>query len=271
MLNKRGVEQEVYFMIFEVLMIVFVSFVLFRYVNSMGDNTYFEKNYLARDLSLLTTTLLASPGNIGYTYYFDKGDISKFSYDLENGAFIVSKKESPMYFIYAEDGFRSSGIKASLSAPKQLQFSLIGNDFEIGENLQLSFGKLVCRGVDTKDEEWKKKEIVITGDRDIKKKIEDKAEFHEYNIKTEYSEKTDILVRISRNEDTGGMIKAYVNSEKNNKLACLIINKFHDKHTIKDSAIIPSTEGILLEISSDILESSFVLEIYSGIEEYFTK
>lgn len=268
MLNKRGgVETEVYFFIFGIVIIILSGVMVTMWANNAIKSTYFEKSFLSKDLALLTNTILASPGNIVYTYYFDKANISKFNYELENNAFIVSEAEkgTPIYYFYAEDRFRGGELKAVLPAPKQLQLSLTGNDFEIGEDLLPSFNKLVCRGIDTKDEEWKKKEIVITGDNEINKEIKDKANFHKFNIKTKKTGKTDLLIKIVKNENDN-TIKAYVDSEKNNKLACLIINKFDNIRSV----IIPSDE-FSLDISSNILGKSFVPEIYSGIEDYFTK
>jgi len=61
-----------------------ISFVLFSYVKSIEKDTEFQKIFLSRDLALMMNTLYSAPGNVEYTYSFDKLDLSKFKFEFKS-------------------------------------------------------------------------------------------------------------------------------------------------------------------------------------------
>lgn len=66
--GKKGIIHEMFFNIFEIVLAFIVILALFNFVNDIVKQTIFEKNYLARDLAVLTNTIYAAPGELIYNY-----------------------------------------------------------------------------------------------------------------------------------------------------------------------------------------------------------
>ena len=66
--SKKGMDIELWFNVFELVIVFVVGLVLLETVNSEVKGTTFEKNYFARDSALLINTIYASPGDIEYNY-----------------------------------------------------------------------------------------------------------------------------------------------------------------------------------------------------------
>lgn len=78
--SKKGMDIELWFNVFELVIVFVVGLVLLDTVNSEVKGTAFEKNYFARDSGLLINTIYASPGDIEYNYP-DKTD--NFIFDFK--------------------------------------------------------------------------------------------------------------------------------------------------------------------------------------------
>ena len=66
--NKKGLEHETFFTMFDVVLAVVVFLALMDYVVDVQKQTIFERNYIARDTAILINTLSAAPGDVSYTY-----------------------------------------------------------------------------------------------------------------------------------------------------------------------------------------------------------
>ncbi|MFC1753073.1 hypothetical protein ACFL96_06720 [Thermoproteota archaeon] len=78
--GKRGLKQkvlrrknasmrdEILYIIFQVMMVVFVGLMVFTYINNKTTSIGFEKRYIAMDMGLSLTAVYASPGNLIYRY-----------------------------------------------------------------------------------------------------------------------------------------------------------------------------------------------------------
>lgn len=66
--SKKAMDIELWFNVFELVIVFSAGLVLLDTVNSEARGTAFEKNYLARDSALLINTIYASPGDIEYYY-----------------------------------------------------------------------------------------------------------------------------------------------------------------------------------------------------------
>lgn len=66
--SKKGMDIELWFNVFELVIVFVAGLVLLETVNSEVKGTAFEKNYFARDSALLINTIYASPGDIEYNY-----------------------------------------------------------------------------------------------------------------------------------------------------------------------------------------------------------
>ena len=66
--SKKGMDIDLWFNVFELVIVFLAGLILLDTVNSEAKGTTFEKNYFARDSALLINTIYASPGDIEYNY-----------------------------------------------------------------------------------------------------------------------------------------------------------------------------------------------------------
>lgn len=89
--RKRGNLIEIILSPFFILLVIFtlVLFPLLNYVASIGESSYFEREFLSRDVALVMDTLIASPNNVeidynvnlGLNLTIEPGLVSSHSYD----------------------------------------------------------------------------------------------------------------------------------------------------------------------------------------------
>ncbi len=105
--NKKGISDEMFFNIFEIVLAFIVILSLFNFVTGVVKQTIFEKNYLARDASALVNTIYAAPGDLEYTYYENsKGNTFQFNF-MQNKVEVYEPQEtdssSRVFYLFAED------------------------------------------------------------------------------------------------------------------------------------------------------------------------
>ena len=163
--KKADINSELYFIAFEVFLAIIVMYALFSYIdrNTGTDSSIFEKSYLSRDLALLTNTIYAAPGNVFYIYKADKLRLPRFDIGFSNQEVTISetgKDRLPFYYPYANDLFFSNP-SLGLTKPSKIEFIKSGNDVKIGESVYLNLNKLNCPQIDTTDDNWKNKKLLI--------------------------------------------------------------------------------------------------------------
>jgi len=90
--SRKAVEHELFFNIFELVLVVIVAFALFNFVKSIEKDTLFQKTYLARDVALVVNTLYAAPGDVSYTYV-ENGHDNTYNIDFAENTVSVSSAE----------------------------------------------------------------------------------------------------------------------------------------------------------------------------------
>ena len=138
-LNKKAQTNELYLILFQIIIAVTVYWILQSYIDSVAEDTLFEKSYLSKDLALLTNTIYSSPGEINYLYINDKVELNKFEFDFNNQKVMISEIEAEekleLEYPYGEDlKFIYSGQK--LREVNQIAFSKDETHLEIGQNLK---------------------------------------------------------------------------------------------------------------------------------------
>ena len=68
MCKKRGKKGAILLTIFQIIIIAAIAIIMFVAIIDLKNNLALEKNFLVRDLAMLTSTLQAPPGNVDYTY-----------------------------------------------------------------------------------------------------------------------------------------------------------------------------------------------------------
>ena len=95
--SKKGVDIDLWFNVFEFLIVFLAAGILYETINSEAENGTFAKNYLARNSALLINTVYSSPGNIEY------------SYPQKTGSFVFDVKQNKVE-IYMSNEVTEGGI-----------------------------------------------------------------------------------------------------------------------------------------------------------------
>jgi len=154
-LNKKAQINQVYHILFQILIAIIVYWTLQHYIDSVAKDTLFEKSYLSKDLALLTDAIYSGPGEIRYLYTNERAELNKFEFDFNKQKVSVReigvKEEIPLAFPYGEDlNLQFSG--QIISKVNQIAFSKTKNKLEIYPNFKAKVKKLVCPDINTKSD-----------------------------------------------------------------------------------------------------------------------
>jgi len=103
--NRKGISHDLFFNVFELILAFIVVLAIFQFITDVVEQTIFEKNYLARDLSLLVNTLYAAPGEVSYNY---GEDLNSFILNFEESKLSVFEKDEKeedviTFYLFAEN------------------------------------------------------------------------------------------------------------------------------------------------------------------------
>ncbi|MEK6947427.1 MAG: hypothetical protein AABX32_07515 [Nanoarchaeota archaeon] len=129
--NKKAISNELFFNVFELVLAAIVILALYNFINSVVDSTIFEKNYLARDLAMLTNTVYSSPGDLSYIYSENSGK-HMFIFDFKHNSVQVTDKSS-------------AGLSSSIPG-KENTDSTLPASYPFAENKNLAFGPVIVDG-----------------------------------------------------------------------------------------------------------------------------
>jgi len=124
--NKKGMDHELFFTIFDYILATVVIISLLAFVSDIAKKTIFEKNYLSRDTALLLNTLSSAPGEVSYTYI---ENMNMLNFQFLDGRATVSsqnQKEAPAWYPYAQNkhwGYSFTPSSAFDPWPNTLVFS----------------------------------------------------------------------------------------------------------------------------------------------------
>jgi hypothetical protein len=147
-LGKRGLEDKIPFIIWEVLVILMVVIALTVAVRSIANNTTYWKKYHSADLALMTDLIITNQGDFNVNYNLkamQTNTVTKalridplvFQIFLRNDAYFVYDKSIdedrfPQSYIFARDPSRVN-IITSNSTNSYLTLRKQGNTFSMGD------------------------------------------------------------------------------------------------------------------------------------------
>lgn len=99
--GKKGASAVVMLRAFDLLLAAGLIIIMIKFWGDVRDDTFLEKNYIARDVAMLITTAQASPGDLTYCYY--EVDGFRFNYALQDSQFFVEDSKGKAGYRYAED------------------------------------------------------------------------------------------------------------------------------------------------------------------------
>ena len=101
--SKKGMTHELFFNVFELVLASIVLLAILYFIHDIANQTIFEKNYLARDLSVLLNTIYAAPGDVAYDY---NENIAGLTFDFIGNKVQVHSKEgdsSNVFYPFAKN------------------------------------------------------------------------------------------------------------------------------------------------------------------------
>ncbi|MBN2112172.1 N-acetylmuramoyl-L-alanine amidase [Candidatus Woesearchaeota archaeon] len=166
--NKRGMAEEVLLEIMQALAILLVITGNMMYVNSRFSKIGFAKPFYARDIGLMITAAHSAEGNLYYTYNIppiDEKNVEKykFQFQISDNFVLVNATDSPkqnLYWYFSDlnilpINYDQSGIRGLFT------FSKEGNRIDIGKSLDTEPNTLTCPFVNTYNEGWLSKSVII--------------------------------------------------------------------------------------------------------------
>ena len=130
--NKNGINQELFFNIFEVVLAFIVILSLFYFINDVVKQTIFEKNYLARDLAILVNTIYSAPGDVNYDYK-ENSDKFQFVFNFTpNKVEVYSYEEKEpgehLNYLFGEDKIIAFGYKNLIYDKENVKIEFLKSD-----------------------------------------------------------------------------------------------------------------------------------------------
>jgi len=309
-MNKKGVS--VLLMLFEITAAVLVVYIMASIATALGEGESVFRINLAKDTTLLVDTLISAPGEAIIYYKYEKA--SEYIISSQANSILVYKEEtdSPAKRVKRQFvSFKDFGIDKKIDPKnredlnpaerKMIHFKKIGPviDFGVGPTIFKETTLFSVIDVDTKDENWPDREIVIAPDEELSAignaisiNLNGLSGKDTSGIKDTYriEDKVDMAVELKLAEDKKSTATIYIPSDsisikQNRKLASLVINSLIEEDTedaITTKNIIISDQhfparysniAIIVEISKDIkekLDRQITIAIPEAIKEYYT-
>ena len=101
--GKKGASMVVLLRMFDLILAAGLIIIMIKFWGDVRDDTFLEKNYIARDIAMLITTSYASPGELTYCYYEVDDPKFNFNYVLQDSQVFVEDSKGKVSYKYAED------------------------------------------------------------------------------------------------------------------------------------------------------------------------
>jgi hypothetical protein len=131
--NKKGITHQQLVLLAELVIPILLLVTLLGWVNDVTSNDLIDKNFIARDIALLTSTLHASPYNIFYMYPLTKETIFSFDQNYLKVGYGEFKFPASYYFWKNKNTFYE--IKKQEIIKKKLILTKKGDYFLLGSKL----------------------------------------------------------------------------------------------------------------------------------------
>ena len=82
--SKKAELNEIYHVLIQIIIALAIYAALQSYIDSVAEDTLFEKYYLGEDLRLFANTFYGSPGTMDYVYSNDIVKLEKFEFEYIN-------------------------------------------------------------------------------------------------------------------------------------------------------------------------------------------
>lgn len=307
-MQKRGASR-ILWNAFELLAVGFIIVLMMTLAKNWSTGESIKQLFLVKDSALMIDALHAVPGDVIFNYQtINYTNDLKMSTLLDNSIQMIGPI-GPLYLIPYRPGLPKvigDEFLVEKSKVNTIQFIRIGSDILFGKDLQYS-EKIRCLNINTKDLDWKNKEIAVdpeyVDDLEISENnrqlalslfgllksanvnVKETRSIKENEARTlaeriEETKDAKMIISITTISQENKQLNIYIsNSEKSSKLACLIANNLV-KYGFNSISILPSDNqilkedvpSVLIEIRSKDLKNNLVKYgdgIYKAIKEYY--
>jgi len=134
-MGKRGsATNEIYFFLFELLLVLSVGLVLYQYSTSITGDTTLQRILLSRDISLTRNTLQSIPSVSQYTYKFQEDTSFFYSFNESNTAISENQEFPKGYNSFLNSLFNYDYPPNDINGINEIYFSIYNNQFYLSDD-----------------------------------------------------------------------------------------------------------------------------------------
>jgi hypothetical protein len=250
-MNKKAVASDLWLEVGQTIAAVLIIIVMVGFGNNIVDKGALPKDFYARDIALLTTTIHALPGNLIYYYSVDSGilDDQPFTVKISNNQvdFTTERLKVPSRFWFIGSDRLASPQTLIEKSLARLRFTKDAAGVKVMSVQQLPDVNL--RSINCPDSvvDWKAKPILIKADKDVELVAQNFASrFNRQDVQVIASDKefTDdaLVLHMKRSDDAS--VRVYYRDDLKEKegsilLGCTMLNEFLKKEDVTDTVLLP--------------------------------
>ena len=163
-LNKKGgIQDIIYFYIFQAVLALTVFLLLLGYVVQLREGIQYKTDYLRKDIPITKTVLQMAPQNVNFIYSSSFLVNGKYDLRFDEQLFEVSgefegKKAASGYYKFTDS--KGLELDANMRNPKSIEFTKTVEEFELGWG-GFNLTKHYCKDIETREPAWGMKKIII--------------------------------------------------------------------------------------------------------------
>jgi hypothetical protein len=270
-------------------MVIIIFFSLFNFISSLKENTFYDRNYIARDMALVLDSIYMAPGNIQFDYEYSSKPLSRFNFyftktskteDYSVSITEYGEKGESNYFTaypYAKNKAIKENLK-NLQRPSAISFIKSGDILSNSDKLSLN--RLECINQSEPKDFQKFSFYYLYESEDEKKILQSLSNLLKSglsNVDSEHivlqkdsvitvSSGMSLLVRLGNKKEAKYIKGRYFLDPKNKILLCNLLNSILDNSKSDlDISLIPADEdyfGIKPKKGSGLIELELNLGDY---------
>lgn len=265
-LKKRGVQLNLWTLV-SILLLVLLILALFYFIRDVEENTFFERNLLAKDLSLTMNSIQGMPGDVYFNY--ESNLLNRFNVTFEENRVLVEEKmRSNSYLFYVTQALSDDYIKR-FEEPEDLSFTKARPILKIEEGLFSFVQEEECPAPEGKminedgivylhsENEEAKEELVdnMKNSLDPVHRVYDEIAGSDVDLP--------VLVALDAKEELGSGINIYyLNNDRNSKaLACRLYNEMIERDSYGQ---VSYYSGVDRDLASEDIDDYVAISIEAG-------
>ncbi len=133
--SKKAEESMLYELLIALVFVGVLALFYFNFINSLVNNSLYERNYYARDSALMTSVMYASPGDVSYTYGISPLNEYDFFMTLNDSTTVIKDaSHQDVEYIYPDDAkFKNPKLAFSTKNIENILFDKSKRSLEVKE------------------------------------------------------------------------------------------------------------------------------------------